>query len=127
MYELGGCNFAIEPAEAIRKLRGWGLDLFVGDDGVVHGRFLEKGRKMTLEMLEVVDALHARNEEAVALLQAEEKHEYKGITVEEAMALGEKVRAGEMELDGKVIYHQSTGLCDLTLRGGNGHGSCKIP
>lgn len=122
MTEMGGWNFDIEPAEAIRKLRECGLDLFVGDDGMVHGRFREKGHRMTLEMQTLADALQARNDEAVALLQAEERQEYKGITVEEAMVLGEKVRAGEMELDGKVIYHQSTGLCDLTLRGGNGHG-----
>jgi hypothetical protein len=119
---MGGWNFDIEPAEAIRKLRECGLDLFVGNDGMVHGRFREKGQRMTLEMQTLADALQARNDEAVALLRAEARHEYKGITVEEAMALGEKVRAGEMELDGKVIYHQSTGLCDLTLRGGHGHG-----
>ena len=122
MSEMGGWNFAIEPAEAIRKLRECGLDLFVGDDGMVHGRFREKGHRMTLEMQTLADALQARNDEAVALLRADDRHEYKGITVEEAMALGEKVRAGEMELDGKVIYHQSTGLCDMTLRGGSGHG-----
>lgn len=116
MYELGGCNFAIEPAEAIRKLRGWGLDLFVGDDGVVHGRFWEKGRKMTLEMLEVVDALHARNEEAVALLRSEVSEEHKSLTVDEAMALGERIKAGELELVGMVHYNQGTGLVDMTVR-----------
>ena len=72
---------------------------------------------MTLEMQTLADALQARNDEAVALLRAEERHEYKGITVEEAMALGEKVRAGEMELDGVVTYHKGTGLCDLAVKG----------
>ena len=43
MSEMGGWNFKIDPAEAIRKLRECGLDLFVGGDGMVHGRFREKG------------------------------------------------------------------------------------
>lgn len=115
------------PEQLIRELRGFGLELFVGEDGIVHGRFREKGRHMTLETRALADELTGMNDEVAALLRAEERQEYKGITVEDAMALGEKVRAGEMELDGKVIYHQSTGLCDLALRGGRGHGSCKIP
>ena len=109
-------GFELDPAEAIRMLRSWGLDLFVGEDGVVHGRFQEKGRRMTVEMMEVVDALHARNEEAVALLRGEVTEEHKSVTVEEAMALGEKIKAGEMSLVGMVHYHQGTGLVDMTVR-----------
>ena len=106
----------LDPGEAIRLLRGWGLELFVGEDGVVHGRFQEKGRRMTVEMMEVVDVLHARNEEAVALLRGEVTEEHKSVTVEEAMALWEKIKAGEMSLVGMVHYHQGTGLVDMTVR-----------
>lgn len=110
------------PEQLIRELRGFGLDLFIGDDGVVHGRFREKGRHMTLEMRAVADELPAMNEEVAALLRAEEGTEHVGITAKEALALGEKIRAGEMELDGMVHYHQSTGLVDMRTRGGNEHG-----
>ena len=115
-------GFTMEPAEAIRKLREWGLDLFVGEDGVVHGRFRERGRTMTLEMQDVADALQARNEEAVAILRAEAVTEYKGLTIEQATALGEKIKAGELELEGTVHYHRKTGLVDMAVKGGQAHG-----
>lgn len=117
------------PEQLIRELRGFGLDLFVGEDGVVHGRFREKGKKMTLAMRAVAEELTGMNDEVAALLQAEEvdsaeghgtadgRREYVGVTVDEAMALGEKIRAGELELDGVVTYHKGTGLCDLAVKG----------
>ena len=105
------------PEELIRELRGFGPDLFVGEDGVVHGRFREKGKKMTLEMRALAEELTGMNDEVASLLRREERQELVGVTVEEAMALGERIRAGELELDGKVTYHTSTGLCDLTVKG----------
>ena len=83
---------------------------------MVHGRFREKGRTMTLEMQDVADALQARNEEAVALLRRETVEKYNGITNEEALALGERIKAGELALVGMVHYHQGTGLVDMTVR-----------
>ena len=108
------------PEELIRQLRGFGLDLFVGDDGVVHGRFRERGKKMTLEMRALADELTGMNDEVASLLRREEKQELVGLTVEEAMAIGEKIKAGEMELDGMVRYHKSTGLVDMAVKGGAG-------
>lgn len=110
------------PEQIIRELRGFGLELFIGEDGIVHGRFREKGRTMTLEMRAAADALQGMNDEVAAILRAENVTEYTGITVEEAMALGEKIRAGEMELDGMVHYHRGTGLVDMRTRGGTGRG-----
>ena len=108
------------PEELIRQLRGFGLDLFVGDDGVVHGRFRERGKKMTLEMRALADELTGMNDEVAAILAGESRKEYTGLTVEEAMAIGEKIKAGEMELDGMVRYHKSTGLVDMAVKGGAG-------
>lgn len=108
------------PEQAVSDLRGLGFDLFIGEDGAVHGRFREKGRKMTLEMRAVVDRMQSMNDQVAALLRAEEaagRKEYVGVTVDEALALGQRINAGELALDGVVHYHQSTGLCDLTVKG----------
>ena len=103
--------------EIIRELRRLGMDLFVGKDGAVHGRFREKGQRMTLEMRALADSLQALNEEAAALLRAEETMEFRNIPQEQALALGARVKNGELELVGAVTVHQRTGLCDLTVKG----------
>lgn len=105
------------PEQVIADLRSYGLELFVGEDGIVHGRFREKGKRMTLEMRAAADRLQAMNDQVAALLRAEpEKRRLEGVTVEELKAeWGPKLAAGEWKLEGKVIYHRSTGLCDLTL------------
>lgn len=105
------------PEQVIRELREFGMDLFVGEDGVVHGRFREKGRKMTLEMRAVAEELQGMNDEVAAALKGEDRQVLTGIPVEAAMAIGEKINAGILELDGPVIYHRGTGLCDLTVKG----------
>jgi len=110
------------PEQLIRELRKFGLDLYVGEDGVVHGRFREKGRKMTLEMRAVAGELQGMNDEVAALLRSETRQEYNGITVAQAMALGERIKAGEMELDGMVHYHQGTGLVDMAVKGARADG-----
>jgi len=105
------------PEQLIRELRGFGLDLFVGDDGVVHGRFREKGKHMTLEMRAVADELSGMNDEVAALLKSEpERVSLTGVTVEHLESeWGPKVKSGEWRLEGKVIFHRETGLCDLTM------------
>ncbi len=110
------------PEQLIRELRGFGLELFVGEDGIVHGRFREKGWHMTLETRALADELTGMNDEVAKILVAEEVTEHVGITVEEALALGERIKAGEMELDGMVDYHKGTGLVDMKTRGVNNHG-----
>ena len=105
------------PEQIIREMRKEGLDLYVGEDGVVHGRFRERGRKMTMELRALAEQLQGMNDAVAAILRAEHATEYTGIPVEQALALGERVRAGEAELVGKVTYHKGTGLCDLTVKG----------
>ena len=106
------------PEQVIRELRKAGLDLYVGEDGAVHGRFREKGKKMTLETRALADEMQSMNDEAAALLMAEEVRTLEGISVSEALSYGERIRAGEMELCGKVTYKKSTGLCSMTVKGG---------
>lgn len=106
------------PEQIISDLRGFGFRLYVDDAGAVHGK-IARGVKITLEMRAVIDRLQGMNDQVAALLKAEaaegNRREYVGISVQEACALGEKVKAGELELDGKVHYHRSTGLCDMTV------------
>ena len=105
------------PEDLIRALRGFGLDLFVGEDGVVHGRFREKGKKMTLEMRALAGELAGMNDQVAAILNGETLQHLTGLTVGQAMEVGERIKAGEAELVGMVTYHQETGLCDMTIKG----------
>lgn len=105
------------PEQIIREMRKEGLDLYVGDDGVVHGRFRERGRKMTMELRALAEQLQGMNDAVAAILQAEREMMHLGVTVDEALGLGNLIRAGEAELVGKVTYHKGTGLCDLTVKG----------
>ena len=70
----------------------------------------------------LVEIFRKSNEEAVAILRAEAATEYKGLTIEQATALGEKIKAGELELEGTVHYHRKTGLVDMAVKGGQAHG-----
>lgn len=103
------------PEQVIADLRGFGFKLYVDEAGVVHGK-IARGAKITLEMRAVIDRLQGMNDQVAAALRSEPvRTEYVGISVQEACALGEKVKAGELELDGKVHYHRSTGLCDMAV------------
>lgn len=103
------------------EFRRLGVELFVGSDGVVHGR-VQNGKKMPLEAWNLVDELRLVNEAVAGYLDAEPVVELKGVPVDEAVAYAERVKSGDLQLVGKVIFHQSTGLCDLTLRGVIEHG-----
>ena len=105
------------PEQLIRELRGFGLDLFVGEDGAVHGRFREKGKRMTLEMRQVAAELDGMNDQVAELLRNETRQELVGLTVEQAEEIGALIKAGELELVGMVHYRQETGLVDMTVKG----------
>ena len=108
---------AVYPAEqVIADLRGFGFDLFVGEDGVVHGRPKRRGMTITLEMRAVIDRLQAVNDEAAEILRHDPRLiSYTGISVDEAVALGQLVKDGALTLVGKVTYHPDSDLCDLTV------------
>lgn len=104
------------PEQVVADLRGFGFNLFVGEDGVVHGRPKRRGMTITLEMRAVIDRLQTMNDKVADIIRNEPRRmEYEGITVDEAVALGQRIRSGEILLDGKVTFHRSTGLCDLAV------------
>ena len=101
--------------ELVEILRGWGFELFVGEDGIVHGK---RQGGVTLEMRPVIEQLQVMNDEVAGLLKKESDGlvRYEGISVDEAVKLGGQIKEGRMELVGKVVYHRRTGRCDLTVR-----------
>lgn len=104
------------PEQVVADLRGFGFNLFIGEDGVVHGKPRVRGMPITLEMRAVIDRLQGMNDQVAAVLRAEpERQELVGIPVEEALGWGREINEGRWRLIGKLIFHKSTGLCDLTV------------
>ena len=114
MEQLSMDGWGITPEQIIDQLRGFGFRLFVTDDGVVHGKFRQSGQSVTLEMRPVIDKLHMYNDAVASILRRET--EYVGIPAEEAIAIGQLVKSGELELIGNVTYHKGSHLCDLIVR-----------
>lgn len=114
MEQLSMDGWDITPEQIIDQLREFGFRLFVTDDGVVHGKFRHQGQRVTLEMRPVIDKLQIHNNAVADVLRRET--EYVGIPAEEAIAIGQLVKAGELELIGKVTYHKGSHLCDLIVR-----------
>lgn len=104
------------PEQVVADLRGFGFNLFIGEDGVVHGRPRVRGTPITLEMRAVIDQLQGMNDQVAAVLRAEpERRELTGIPVEDALGWGREINEGRWRLVGKLHYHKGTGLCDLTV------------
>lgn len=104
------------PEQVIADLRGFGFQLFIGEDGVVHGKPRVRGTPITLEMRAVIDRLQSMNDQVAAALRAEpERLELVGIPAEEALKWGRKIKEGGWRLIGKLVYHRGSALCDLTV------------
>lgn len=104
---------AYTAKQVVDELRRLGYRLFIGEDGVVHG----KGPRVTLETRAVIERLQTLNEDVAALLRAEmERMEYVEIPVEKALELGQQIKDGSLALEGMVHYHRSTDLVDMTVR-----------
>ncbi len=105
----------MKPEDVIDQLRAFGLRLFIGEDGIVHGKFRQSGQHVTLEMRPVIDQLQLMNNDVADLLRREE--EYVGMHAEQVISeIGPRVQSGEVELVGKLIYHKGSALCDLIVR-----------
>lgn len=104
------------PEQIVADLRKFGFQLFIGSDGVVHGRPIEKGMRITLAMREVIDRLQGMNDEVAALLRSEtERLELTQIPVEEALEWGRKIKDGGWRLVGDVTYYRDIDKCDMTV------------
>ena len=110
----------LEPSELIRQIEAYGFRMYVGDDGVVHGKPVKPGTSVPWEMRPLLDQLQMQNE-AVAELnstrdQDPEEITLKDLTQEEALPWLELVKAGQYRLVGSVTYKQSTQTASFTLK-----------
>lgn len=92
-----------------------GLQLFVGDDGAVHGK-MRGGGKLPLEAWKLVDQLHLMNDVVAGYLRAQPITTLVGIPADECCVYGERSKSGELRLFGKVVYHKNTELCDISFQ-----------
>ena len=113
------------PQEIIREIEAFGFELYVGDDGVVHGRPRERGTRVPWEMRPVLDDLHAQNERVADLIRAraDDSDEYETIPLTclsqaEAQEWAERIRSGEFRLKPgtQVVYNRTTGYTTLTVQ-----------
>lgn len=110
-----------KPDELIRMIEGYGFSLFVGDDGVVHGRAVVPGTKVPWEMRPLLEELQAMNEDVATIVRARTENRdvevLMGLTQEEMQPWIQKVKAGEYRLcpGTQVAYRKSTGLTYLQL------------
>ncbi|MEG2208230.1 MAG: hypothetical protein RR065_09005 [Clostridia bacterium] len=101
-------------SELIRELRGMGLEIYVGSDRTVHGR-MAGGRAIPRAAWALIDRLRMVNEEAVKLIEPLDVVELHGISVEDTLALKERVNAGEIEIV-NIVYHKAPMVCDVKYR-----------
>ena len=113
----------IEPEELIRRIEGYGFDMFVGEDGIVHGRPRVPGTKVPLVMQSYLDELRLQNAAVAQILRERQSGaetdvvDLNGITKEDAEPWLDRVNAGEYRLvpGTKVTYVTSTGLTYMKL------------
>lgn len=92
-----------------------GLQLFVGEDGVVHGK-LRSGGKLPLEAWALVEQLRLINDAVAGYLRERPITTLIGITGEACCAYGDRVKSGELRIVGKVAYHKNTELFDISYQ-----------
>ena len=108
----------LNPEELIRKIEEYGFLMFVGEDGVVHGRPIVPGTKVPLAMQPLLDELRLQNDSVAQILRSRDAVvDLDGITQEEAVMWLEKVNAGEYRLrpGTTVTYVKSTRLTYMKL------------
>ncbi len=105
----------LSAEELVVAMYSLGLQLFVGDDRVVHGK-MRDGSKLPLEAWKLVDQLHLMNDAVAEYLKQRPITTLVGIPVDECCVYGERSKSGELRLFGKVVYHKNTELCDISFQ-----------
>lgn len=105
----------LSAEELVVAMYSLGLQLFVGDDRVVHGK-MRDGSKLPLEAWKLVDQLHLMNDAVARYLESNPITTLVGITSTECLPYGERIKSGELRLFGKVVYHKGSSLCDISFQ-----------
>jgi hypothetical protein len=99
----------------IKELRAAGMMLWV-EDGRIRGK-MRDGGNIPYDVRLKAEQLRDMGMEAVNILQRNQDAVYSlvGIPPDEALVLGEAIKRGEALLVSNAIYHESTGLFDITF------------
>ena len=112
-------EFLLPPEELVRQINDFGFTMFIGEDGVVHGKASKPGLKVPWEMRPLLDQIRLQNDAVAEVIrrQAQNVVDLNGITQEEASPWLERVRSGEYRLvpGTRVTYEKSTGLTYMEL------------
>ena len=111
--------FAVEKCVSELERNGYKFSLM--EDGVVSVRQPATYNPFIAEMMNFL-ALHkeelrrlVRSQQPKQMTLSNEVYHLSGIPPDEAFPLAEAVKRGEALLVGKVIFHRSTGLFDITF------------
>lgn len=109
----------LEPGELVQQIEAYGFSMFVGEDGVVHGRSVVPGKKIPWEMRPLLDQVQLQNEAVADFIRSRQREivDLNGITQEEAEPWLARVRTGEYRLvpGTRVTYEKSTRLTYMKL------------
>lgn len=106
----------IDPDELIRQIESYGFRMFVGEDGIVHGKPVKAGTSVPWEMRPLLDQLPYQNDAVAAILAKRQNTiDLKNLTYGQAQPWLEKVKAGEYRLIGRVTYNRRTNTSSFVL------------
>lgn len=110
-------GYLFPPDELVQRIDGFGFEMFVGDDGVVHGKPRKPGVKVPIEMRPLLDQLRMQNDAVAEILRNRDRVKLDGVTKEAAAPWLDKVKSGEYRLvpGTRVTYEKSTGLTYMEL------------
>ena len=113
----GDSVYLLPPEELIRRIDGFGFEMYVGADGVVHGKPRKPGVKVPIEMRPLLDQLSMQNDAVAEIIRNKERVRLDGVTKEAAAPWLDNVKAGEYRLvpGTRVTYEKSTGLTYMEL------------
>lgn len=108
----------IEPESLVRQIESFGFALYVGDDGVVHGRPVEPGKKVPWEMRPLLEQLRVQNDAVAAVVRnADRTVDLQDISQAEAAPWIEKVKEKQYRLvpGTQVVYNKTRKTVSMKL------------
>lgn len=110
-------GFLFTPEELVQRIRSFGFEMFVGDDGVVHGRPSRPGLKVPIEMQPLLDQLRLQNDAVAEVLLGHDRVKLDGLSKADVEPWLERVKRGEYRLvpGTRVTFVKSTGLTYMEL------------
>lgn len=106
----------LPPEELIDRIQSFGFRMFVGPDGVVHGKPTKPGLKVPFQMQALLDQLRLQNETVAMILNGKpEQIVLNDLTMDQAEPWMQRVKAGQYRLVGRVTYSRRTHTASFVL------------